>query len=60
MILAPGSHLISSIGFEEEVSHTKRERERQIDYVVHFQERFLRERKRARENQRETLANFFP
>ena len=53
VILALGSHLISSIGFEEEVTHTKRERERQIQANVHFQERFLREREREQEKTRE-------
>ena len=49
--------LILAFNFKEEVTQTKRERERQIETIVHFRERFLRER--ARENQRETLEKNF-
>ena len=51
MILALGSHLISSIGFEEEVTHTKRVRERQTEnYCSLSRENFERG---ARGNQRD-------
>ena len=42
MILTLGSYVISSIGFEEEDTHTKQVRERQIQhYCDHFQERIF-------------------
>ena len=47
--MALGSHLISSIGFEEEVTHTIRERERQIeDHCSLSKEIFEREREQEK------------
>ena len=57
VILALGSHLISSIGFEEEVTHTKRAWERQRESIVHFQEKFLREREQEK-TRKKPLQNF--
>ena len=47
-----GWFLILAFDFKEEVTQTKREKERQIGAIVHFQERFLREREqeKTREN----------
>ena len=58
MILALGSHLISSIGFKEEVTHAKRVRKRQIEYHWSLSgENFERG---AREKQREETLVKFP
>ena len=40
--------LILAFNFKEEVTQTKRERERKIETIVHFQERFLREREQEK------------
>ena len=53
------SWFILAFDFKEEVTQTKKWQEKTNSTIVHFQERFLRERERARENQRETLATIF-
>ena len=58
--MALGSHLISSIGFEEEVTHTKRVRERKIGFYCSLS-REIFERERAREKpERRNPCKFFP
>ena len=48
MILALGSHLISSIGFEEEFTHKKGEAKANWVYCSLSHERFLREQEQEK------------
>ena len=49
---------ILAFDFKEEVTQTKRERVRQIQAIVHFQKRFLRERESKRILERNPCKNF--